>query len=822
MGQPGSAERSIKAQLNRIVLIPSVTFLVLFAVLSTATLVQAVSLRGATGDGRSGLHLYHSIVELQKERRLAVEYLRSPSEEALQTLREQGAVADNAVREIGEHDDGLRGLGAAEEAEPAADFLAETGRRGDVRAAIMAGEVSAGEAMTEYTAIVDQGIRLYDAMVRRLDDSQATAIGFDVVGLMRAQNLFTQSDALLSGAIAEGKITAEEQIRFAALVADLRHRLQTTGPQLRGEAADAYTDLVDGKAWKGMNEWADAVVEQGDSAEAAARQPPEGIGGWRADADEVDADLTALIGAQAEAVITATDNASSWMFTLALGGGIMTMFAGTLAYGIASKSAARLTARLARLRADTLSQAREELPRIVRLLANGDAIDPGTALKRLDHGGDEIGQVADAFNIAQRTAVSAAVKQADLRAGANRVFLAIAHRNQSLVQRQLQMLDRIEREEEDPDLIEDLFHIDHLATRGRRNAENLIILGGGQPGRRWRSPIPLVDILRGAVSETEEYTRVKLRGVPELALSGAVIADVIHLMAELVENATAFSPPHTMVYIHSETVPKGVVVEVEDRGLGMSEEAFAEANGTLAEAPEFDVMALNQDFRLGLFVVARLADKHGIRVELRPSPYGGTRAIVLIPAALISSGDTAVRVPAEETGPLRRGEGDLPATESVTGNVPHGDDEDQQSRESDSGALPIRRGRPKESPKSAGTEVPGVQSGGSDPAGATGEHENGGPERPALPRRRRQSSLAPQLRTKARSADRAGTGPEARRSPENARQMISAFQAGTRRGRAGDPDAVGDGGCGEPRPQEAGTREGNAVHPVGGHTGESE
>src|SRR5690606_30241212 len=145
---------------------------------------------------------------------------------------------------------------------------------------------------------------------------------------------------------------------------------------------------------------------------------------------------------------------------------------------------------------------------------------------------DEIGQVADAFNTAQRTAVAAAVRQAEIRSGANRVFLALAHRDQSLLQRQLRLLDRIEREEEDPDLLERLFQLDHLATRGRRNAENLIILAGGQPGRRWRAPVPLVDVLRSAVSEVEDYARVTVLPTPDLALRGEGVADVIHLFAE--------------------------------------------------------------------------------------------------------------------------------------------------------------------------------------------------------------------------------------------------------------------------------------------------
>lgn len=263
-------------------------------------------------------------------------------------------------------------------------------------------------------------------------------------------------------------------------------------------------------------------------------------------------------------------------------------------------------------------------------------------MKQLDHGADEVGQVADAFNTAQRTAVGAAVKQADIRAGVGRVFLGIAHRNQSLVQRQLQLLDRMEREEEDPDLLESLFQLDHLATRGRRHAENLIILGGAQPGRRWRHPVPLVDILRGAISETDEYARVELTSAPDLSLVGAVVADVIHLLAELVENATAYSPPHTDVTIATDNVPKGVVIEIEDRGLGMTEEVLTDNNEKLAKAPEFDIMTPGTDGRLGIFVVARLARKHEIGVQLRHSPYGGTRAVVLVPSALVVSAGAAM------------------------------------------------------------------------------------------------------------------------------------------------------------------------------------
>ncbi|MFC4562639.1 nitrate- and nitrite sensing domain-containing protein [Nocardiopsis mangrovi] len=832
MGRAGGADRGIRAQLNRIVLIPSITFLVLFGALSAGTLMQAASLHTATDDGRSGVHLYHSIVELQEERRLAVAFVNAPSEEAMRALRDQVTATDEAVREVDSRSEGLRGRGDPAVAEIAAAYFTGVGRRGEVRVQVMAEEATTDEVMRSYTAITEQAVQLYDATARRLDDGPSTAAGSDVVNLMRAQDLFSQADAVLSGAAAADALTPADRRGFASLISAARERLRTVGPELRGEPADVHAALVGGAEWRRANEAADIVsglpeitTDPVTGAGAPSEELPDVLGDWREDADAVNRDLVVLTDAQANSVIAATDRAGGAMFGVAFGGGVLAVLAGTFAYGAASRSASRLTARLARLRADALGLAREELPRIVRRLADGDPVDLDTELRQLDHGGDEVGQVADAFNTAQRTAVSAAVKQADMRAGVNRVFLAIAHRNQSLVQRQLQLLDRIEREEEDPDLLEDLFHLDHLATRGRRNAENLIILGGAQPGRRWRHPIPLVDILRGAISETEEYARVKLRMVPDLSLSGAVVADVIHLVAELVENATSFSPPHTLVHIHSEVVPKGVVVEIEDRGLGMSEDRLAAANATLGKAPEFDVMALNQDSRLGHFVVARLAEKHDISVELCPSPYGGTRAVVLIPSALISSAsaeEPVNRTPAEVVsgpGARRRGGGDLLATPKRP--VPRRRIGAELPERPATGALPVR-GRAATPPPPADPEPPVPPPLPEAPRSRPDDPEPPGGDRPALPRRRRQASLAPQLRTDS-TAGGSDTEPVTLRSPEQARQMMSAFQMGTRRGREDDHlPGEGQPPNGAPSGQAAGTRETPAAHPAGGPTGESE
>lgn len=801
MGNPGGTGRSgIRTQLNRIVLIPSITFLVLFVILSTATLAQAVSLRAAVSEGRAGTQLATALARLQEERRLSAEYLAAPESDSRTAFVEATRRTDEALAPVRSR----RGvLGNSVAAGLSGDFHASLIAIGELRGTSLAEPGPVEEAVPVYTTAIAEGIGLYTSIARSLDNGPATVEAAAATDLMWAQESFSHADALISAVIVEDFLDRDRQTRIATLAEHTRHHLDTAHPG-DAAAAPALSALTESRAWEESSSITDTLasheapvsVDPVTAEQVRDPDPPEGLDGWREAADQVGDELSAATAERAESVVTATEEASSWMLTLAVGGSILSLFAGTLSYGVAARSAGRLTHRLARLRADTLSGARSDLPRIMRRLESGDHVDPDAEMKQLDHGDDEVGQVADAFNIAQRTAIAAAVKQADIRAGVNRVFLGIAHRHQSLLQRQLQLLDRVEREEEDPDLLESLFQLDHLATRGRRHAENLIILGGAQPGRRWRKPVPLIDILRGAISETEEYTRVRLTSVPELSLSGAAVADVIHMLAELVENATAYSPPHTQVTITTESVPKGLAVEIEDRGLGMTEEILAESNRTLSEAPEFDVMTPGADSHLGLFVVARLAAKHDIRVQMRHSPYGGTRAVVLVPGRLVAAstapeqphvsvlGGAHVASPEADTGPLDVK--DVPDRgRPVLRPVPPRR-RGETVQHAANGTPPVRRVGPP-APESAFAD------GGSAPENAHATEGNGrvgaGAGRPGLPKRRRQAHLAPQLRAES-EPDGSASGPEPR-SPEQARRMMAALSAGSRRGRTEDVDATG-------------------------------
>ena len=288
--------------------------------------------------------------------------------------------------------------------------------------------------------------------------------------------------------------------------------------------------------------------------------------------------------------------------------------------------------RLGGLERNALQLAEDQLPDVVGRLRRGENVDVNAEAPALRIGRDEIGRVGQAFDLVRQTAIRAAVDEARLRQGLNDVFRSLARRSQSLLHRQLTLLDQMERRASDPEALDDLFRLDHLTTRMRRHAEGLVILAGAPPGRGWSSPVRMVDVMRGAIAEVEDYARVSVATRSQAALTGSAVADVIHLLAELIENATTLSPPYTSVRVSGDTVANGFAIEVEDRGLGMSPSRLTELNERLANPPEFNPSDSEQ---LGLFVVSQLAKRHGIRVTLRASPYGGTAAIVLIPRHLV-------------------------------------------------------------------------------------------------------------------------------------------------------------------------------------------
>jgi len=334
------------------------------------------------------------------------------------------------------------------------------------------------------------------------------------------------------------------------------------------------------------------------------------------------------------------------------------------------------------------------------------------------------------------------------------VFVHLARRMQSLLHREISEIDEIEREVEDPRLLRGLFSVDHLATRMRRHTESLAVLGGSQSRRHWSRPVPLDHVLRAAIAETEDYARVTLvPPVPGILMPGAV-ADVIHLVAELIENAAKFSRPGTQVMVHAMEVAAGLAIDVEDRGLGMEPAERQRINAILAGRADVEVGELLADGRIGIYVVAALARRHGILAELRGNVFGGTQAVVVLPALLARAGSPSAlpvpeRAPAEAPG--------LPWEPRILGQAPRA-----PLGDADTGPW---------APAAAG--------------GVSGLPQAGNGERPPLPRRGNGSHMSPQLR--GRTPD-AGLGAADDAAP--APGLMADFLNGVRRaeGPGGSPE----------------------------------
>ncbi|URM89498.1 nitrate- and nitrite sensing domain-containing protein [Streptomyces sp. MRC013] len=393
---------------------------------------------------------------------------------------------------------------------------------------------------------------------------------------------------------------------------------------------------------------------------------------------------------------------------------------------------------LRRLQDTATKVAQERLPQLVKQLSEADPQDVDTSVESVGvHSRDEIGKVAAAFDDVHREAVRLAAEQALLRGNVNAMFTNLSRRSQGLIQRQLSLISELESREADPDQLSSLFKLDHLATRMRRNGENLLVLAGEEPGRRWTRPVPLVDVLRAAASEVEQYERIELASVPATEVAGRVVNDLVHLLAELLENATSFSSPQTKVRVTGHALPDGrVLVEIHDTGIGLSPEDLAAINERLASPPTVDVSVSR---RMGLFVVGRLSLRHGIRIQLRPSDSGGTTALVMLPVDVTQGG----KRPGGPGGPGGLPQGGPGRTAVGQGGAPGGGRSGPGG--SGQGAAPQNRlaaglsgGRGQTGPGGGarpalpGREEPGDRPGGTQDGGLFGGPQGGQPGRSGL------------------------------------------------------------------------------------------
>ncbi|MFF6780581.1 nitrate- and nitrite sensing domain-containing protein [Streptomyces sp. NPDC012510] len=628
---------SIRLSLILLALIPSVTLAATWAVTTTQMFSEGLRLRAQTGLSKStGAMGTEATLALQRERALSAAYMAAPGS-SMDALYQQRRATDRAVAKLASRADAM---------EDAPD------RIGQRLYSVMAGsgsleyyreqvdsptDITPEQILDQYTEIIDDQIHAFQAL-SQVDDGDLTSQAGPLVTLEQAAELVSQGDAILTLNWPSGELDQASRDRFAQVVSARRWLVDDQLVHtVEGEVKTKIERIVQGKDWQTLQAVEDQVLSAHTTGTGDARKTrlPQAQARWNDAMTTLSAQYEQLIRAQTEGLLDRSGEEARGLLikagSLSTAGLAALLMCVVMSWRITRSLSRRLTG----LRTATLSLAEERLPDVVARLDRGEKVDVDSAAAPLDYGTDELGQVAKAFNAAQRTAVHTAVELADIRRGFQRVILGIARQSQNLVNLQLSKLDKLERQHQDPEILKGLYELDSTASQLRRYEENLVIISGERPGRTWTQPVALIDILRSAVGEVAEYQRVEVHTDDDVWIAPPAVADVIHLLAELIDNATSYSPAPSPVSVRAAIVAKGLALEVEDRGLGMSEEDYAAFNAQLAVVPKFDVVALADDLRLGMFVIARLATRHGITVTLRASPYGGTTAIVLIPDEIV-------------------------------------------------------------------------------------------------------------------------------------------------------------------------------------------
>ncbi len=629
---------SIKQRVVRVALIPSVALILLWVAAAAylggtgfydqqvASSVRQVSIPAVTG-----------LASVEKERQLSMAYLAAPSVD-LQPLLAQQKQSDQGLSAM------QAAAGSALVNAPAAitnQFATLTGfinQLPNIRGRIDAGVASRDEVFTFYGNLLDAATNLFATQARIVPDASSIPGAIAATNAFHISDLMSRASSMISGAIASGTLDQADYLQFTSLVGAYHALLSTTEQDLRAPVEATYQQLIRSSNWQELVAAENALIQRGTWSGGIPADLGITAQSWQDLTNSVFGTLTTMTVDQADEVSQDTlDDGNNQLLELVIALVVaLLVVIGSIWWARRQSSVLvdnALVTRLGKLRADALELVGAQLPDMVRRLRAGEMVDSAVQFADPLHvEGDEIDEVATAIRAALREAVSAAAGEAQARNALNTVFRGIARRNQLPLYNLLSLLDTLEQAEQDSTALDRLYRLDHEATRARRNSENLIILSGGDLGQHLPGPVRMRDVLRSAISETHEYQRVKLKGsVPEVGISSDAATGLIHLIAELLENAARFSPPGYEVLVRSMPAKAGMIVEVEDRGLGMPEELRERVNTMLADPPEVDVMAIGDGSQLGFWVIASLVKRFGFKVALRESDYGGILAIVRVP-----------------------------------------------------------------------------------------------------------------------------------------------------------------------------------------------
>ncbi|WP_433310176.1 nitrate- and nitrite sensing domain-containing protein [Micromonospora sp. CA-269861] len=632
----------MSTKLATVLLVPSMAFLLLAGVQTSTLVGRTTALNDFSSQVGIGRQITAAVHQLQQERDRSAGELgelrkggdRQATENDLKPLQ---AATDKAIVDLSRAAEPLADADASwrvafSEALEAYDQVV------DIRSAIPPAVLSSETILSNYHRAVGA---LLDLLAEPKPGQNQPALNDAVlryVQLARVKELSSRVRAQLYTAARAGAYGTEDRV----VLADLRGQQLTALGAFRVAATNEQISRYDETSVSPDFLVATGLEERSLSTGAASPQVLPSEQWWSASQQRQELLRQLEAGVLDDAVRQAEEASDDQLRTtlLVVGGVVTVLLAALLISLLIGRSVARS---MRMLRSQALRIAQVELPdaldRLKTVTGGVPRIDVAPAVVRSL---DEIGELAEAFVAVHRSAVTVAVEQALMRRNVNAMFVNLARRSQVLVERQLELLDDLEREESDPDQLENLFKLDHLAARMRRNDESLLVLAGTDSTRRWNRPVGLGAVLLAAAAEIEQYQRVRIESVADVHVVGHAVGELVHLLAELLENATAFSRPDTVVVVSARVEAGAPLIEIVDRGLGMSPAALVQANEVLASPPAADVAAVE---RMGLFVVSHLAARLGVRVRLEGGEDGLVARLALPAVLLAPAGNVELDTP---------------------------------------------------------------------------------------------------------------------------------------------------------------------------------
>ncbi|MGI5327775.1 nitrate- and nitrite sensing domain-containing protein [Actinomadura nitritigenes] len=627
-----------------LILVPTLAAVVLAGLRISSSVGKAESYGRVEQMAEVGVEITRFVQEFVAERDEAVEYIASGRSDALlPALQAQQRKTDALVRPVLEDTDKINGSYGSEAVRDATTVKSRLDGLKALRSLVVGTKVPPFIVLEKYTEATRELMSVLDGIAQNVADDKLAEAVRALGALARAKEAVSRERALLLIGARSRQLDIQELNELTAARAQEDSELAAFRDSASLDQIQLYEDTVVGpkidqardvrqrviSAASATNGLLPATLRTSRAASAMRTAMTAMVDQMRVVEQKLAGDVRTHSDDQGAAARNSTILDSALVAALLIVVLLITVV-----------MARSLVRPLRRLQSGALEVASSRLPGLVDRLRDPEAAAGGIEVAPIEiDSTDEIGQVARAFDEVHREAVRLAADEAVLRGNINAMFVNLSRRSQSLIERQLRLIEELEQSERDEEQLGSLFRLDHLATRMRRNCENLLVLGGQEQARRWNKPVPLIDVVRASLSEVEQYERVALRVQGDMTVAGPVVNDLVHLLAELVENALVFSSEHTKVTVSGQLLSGGgSMLQITDNGVGMSPEELEQANWRLANPPVIDFSAAR---RMGLFVVGRLAVRHGIRVELRAAQGGGLTAFVVLPDAAVTPGEPA-------------------------------------------------------------------------------------------------------------------------------------------------------------------------------------